>query len=105
MSRWLCRVYGSGFCWCSNHCCASICHCWNLTLSADLTGFRVLCHGIDSINGSSLMGSKNDGSGDNSLIRGHGVSGCGDSGGVKKFSTSVDLCSGFSRSSANVLRN
>ena len=70
-------------------------------------GFRVLCHGIDSTDGSSLMSSENDGNlGNNSLIRGHGVSGYGDSGGVKKFSsTSFDLCSGFSRSSANMLRN
>ena len=69
-------------------------------------GVRVLCRGIDSTDGSSLIGSKNDGSlGDSSLIRGHGVSGCGDSGGVKKFSTSVDLYLGISRSSANVLRN
>ena len=74
-------MYESGFCWCSNHCCTGICHCWNLTSSADLTGFGFLCHGIDLTDGSSLMGSKNDGSlGDNSLIRGCGVSGCGDSG-------------------------
>ena len=52
------------------------------------------------------MDSKNDGSsGDSSLIRGRGVSGCGDSGGVKNFSTSSDSCLGFSGSSANVLRN
>ena len=78
-------------------------------------GFRVLCCGIDSADddsviedsdGSSLMGSKNEGgSGNSSLIRGRGVSGCSNSGGVKKFLTSVDLCSGFSRSSANMLRN
>ena len=56
-------------------------------------GFRVLCCGIDSSDGSSLIGSR-------------GVSGCGDSGGVKKLSsTSFDLCSGSSRSSANMLRN
>ena len=114
--QWLCCVYGSWFCQCSDHCYTGICHCWNLTLSADLMGFRVLCHRIDSADddsviedsdGSSLMGSENDGSpGDNSLMRGCGVSGCGDSGGVKKFSsTSVDLCWGFSGSSANVLRN
>ena len=71
---WLCRVYGSGFSRCSDHCCTGIRHCWNLTLSADLTGVRVLCRGIDSTGGSSLMGSKNDGSsGDSSLIRGCGV--------------------------------
>ena len=75
-------------------------------MSADLTGVKVLCHGIDLADGSSLMGSKNDGSsGDSSLIRGRGVSGCGDSGGVKKFSTSVDLYLGISGSSAKVLRN
>ena len=69
-------------------------------------GFRVRCRGIDSANGSSLIGSKNDGgSGDSSLIRGRGVSGRSDSGGVKNFSTSSDLCSGFSRSSANMLKN
>ena len=39
-----------------------------------------------------------------SLTRGRGVSGCGDSGGVKKLSSS-GLCLGFSGSSANVLRN
>ena len=75
-------------------------------MSADLTGVKVLCCGIDSTDGSSLMGSKNDGSsGDSSLIRGCGVRGCGDSGGVKKFSISSDSCSGISGSSANVLRN
>ena len=63
-------------------------------------GVRVLCWGIDSADGSSLIGSKNDGSsGDSSLMRGRGVSGCGDSGGVKKVSTSFDSCSGISRSS------
>ena len=103
---WLCCVYRSGLCRCSNHCCTGVCHCWNLTLSADLTGVRVLCCGIDSTDGSSLVGSKNgDDSGDSSLIRGCGISGCGDSGGVKKFSTSVDSCLGISGSSANVLRN
>ena len=52
------------------------------------------------------MGSRNDGgSGDSSLIRGRGVSGRSDSGGVKNFLTSSDSCSGFSGSSANVLRN
>ena len=57
-----------------DHCCTDIRHCWNLTLSADLMGVRVLCRGIDSTDGSSLMGSKNDGSsGDSSLIRGRGV--------------------------------
>ena len=83
--RWLCCVYGSWFCQCSDHCYTGICHRCNLTLSTDLTGFRVLCRGIDSTDddsviedsdGSSLMGSKNDGSsGDNSLMRGRGVSG------------------------------
>ena len=68
--------------------------------------FRVLCHGIDSTGGSSLMGSRNDGSsGDSSLIRGRGVSGRGDSSGMKNFSTSSDSFLGFSGSSANVLRN
>ena len=78
-----------------------------MTLSADLIGFRVLCRRIDSTDSSSLMGSRNDDNlGDNSLIRGHGFSGCGDCSGVKNFSsTSVDSCSDFSRSSANVLRN
>ena len=80
-------------------------HCWNLTLSADLTGVKVLCRGVDLTDGSSLMGSKNDGgSGDNSLIRGRGVSGCGDSGGVRNSSSSVDSCLGISGSSANVLK-
>ena len=75
-------------------------------MSIDLTGVRVLCCGIDSADGSSLMGSKNDGGlGDSSLIRGCGVLGCGDSGGVKNFSTSSDSCSGISGSSANMLRN
>ena len=61
--------------------------------------------GTDSADGSSLMGSENDdNSGDSSLIRGHGVLGCGDCDGVKNFSA-VDSCSGFSGSSANVLRN
>ena len=70
-------------------------------MSIDLTGVRVLCCGIDSADGSSLMGSKNDGGlGDSSLIRG-----CGDSGSVKNFSTSSDSCSGISGSSANMLRN
>ena len=65
---------GSGFSRCSDHCCTGIRHCWNLTLSAYLTGVRVLCRRIDSTGGSSLMGSKNDGSsGDSSLIRGYGV--------------------------------
>ena len=113
---WPCCVNGFGFGRCSGHCCIGVRHCWNLTLSVDLTGFKVLCHGIDLVDdnsvvevsdGSSLMGSKNDGSpGDSSLIRGRGVSGCGNCGGVKNFSlTSVDSFSGFSRSSANVLRN
>ena len=103
----MCCVYGSGFCQCSNHCCTGSHHCWNLTLSADLMGFRVLCHRIDLTNGSSLTGSENDGaSGGNFLVRPHGVSGRGDCGGVKNFSsTSVDSCPGFFRSSANVLRN
>ena len=102
---WLCCVYGSRFGQCGDHCCTGICHCWNLTLSADLTGVKVLCRRVDLTDGSSLMGSKNDGSsGDNSLIRGRGVSGCGDSGGVKKVLTSVDSCSGISGSSANVLK-
>ena len=39
----------------------------------------------------------------NSLTRGRGVSGCGDSGGVKKLSSS-DLRSGFSESSVKVPR-
>ena len=99
------RVYGSGFRRCGDHCCTGIHHCWNLTLSADLMGVRVLCRGIDSTDGSSLMGSKNDGiSGNSSLIRSRGVSGCSESGGVKKFSTSVDLCLGISGSFANMLR-
>ena len=63
----------------------------NLTLSADLEGVRVRCCGMDLSDG-------------NSLMRGRGVSGCGDSGGVKKLSSS-GLFSGFSGSSANVLRN
>ena len=100
------HVNGFRFGWCSGHCCVDIHHCWNLTLSVDLTGFRVLCRGIDLTDGSSLMGSRNgDDLGDSSLIRGHGVSGCSDSGGVKKFLTSVDSFSGISGSSANVLRN
>ena len=100
------RINGFGLGWCSGHCCVNIRHCWNLTLSADLTGCKVLCRGIDSTDGSSLMGSRSDGSlGDSSLIGGRGVSGCGDSGGVKNFLTSSDSFSGFSRSSANVLRN
>ena len=41
----------------------------------------------------------------NSVHLGRGVSGCGDSGGVRKSSISVDSCSGISGSSANVLRN
>ena len=69
-------------------------------------GVRVLCRGIDSTDGSSLVGSRNDGgSDDSSLIGGRGVLGRGDSGGVKNFSTSSDSCSGFSGSSANMLRN
>ena len=57
-------------------------------------GQRVLCCRINSSDGSSLIG-------------GHGVSGCGDSGGVKKlsFSSSDDLYLGFSGSSAKMLRN
>ena len=70
-----------------------------------MTGVKVLCRGVDLTDGSSLMGSKNNGgSGDNSLVRGRGFSGSGDSGGVKNFSISSDLCSGFSGSSANVLK-
>ena len=70
-----------------------------------MTGVRVLCRGVDLTGGSSSMGSKNDGgSGDNSLIRGRGVSGCGDSGGVRNSSSSVDSCSGISGSFANVLK-
>ena len=65
-------------------------HCANLTLSADLEGVRVRCCGVDLSDG-------------NSLTRGRGVSDCGDSGGVKKLSSS-DLCSGFSGSSSKVLR-
>ena len=102
---WLCCVYGSGFGRGSDHWCSGIRHCWNLTLSADLTGVKVLCCGVDLTDGSSLMGSKNnDGSSDSSLIRGCGVSGCGDSGGVRNSSSSVDSCSGISGSSANVLK-
>ena len=82
---------------------SAVCHCWNLTLSADLTGFRVLCCRIDSTDGSSLMDSTNDGGlGDSSFIRGRGASGCSDSGGVENFLSSVDSCLGFSGSSANV---
>ena len=62
----------------------------NLTLSADLEGVRVRCCGVDFSDGSSLT-------------RGRGVSGCGDSGGVKKLSSS-DLRSGFSGFSASVPR-
>ena len=70
-----------------------------------MTGVKVLCRRVDLTDGSSLMGSKNDGSsGDNSLIRGRGFSGSGDSGGVKNFSISSDSCSGISGSSANVLK-
>ena len=59
-------------------------HCANLTLSADLEGVRVRCCGIDFSDGSSLT-------------RGRGVSGCGDSGGVRNSPSlsSSDLCSGF----------
>ena len=61
---------------------------------------------VEDSDGSSLMGSRNDGSsGDNSLIGGHGVSGVGDCGGVMKSSSSSDdSCSGVSGSLANVLR-
>ena len=91
--------------WVRSVCCAGIRHCWNLTLSADLMGVKVLCRRVDLTDGSSLMGSKNDGgSGDNSLIRGRGFLGIGDSGGVKNFSISSDSCSGISGSSANVLK-
>ena len=62
-------------------------------------GVKVLCCGIDSADGSSLMGSRDDGSsGDSSLIRGRGVSSCGDSGGVRKSSISIGSCSGISGS-------
>ena len=90
---------------CSDHWFNSIRHCWNLTLSADLTGVKVLCRGVDLTDGSSLMGSKSgNGLGDSSLIRGRGVSGCGDSGGVRNSSSSVDSCLGIAGSSANVLK-
>ena len=90
---------------CSDHWFNGIRHCWNLTLSADLTGVKVLCRGVDLTDGSSLMGFRSDdGSSDSSLIRGRGVSGCGDSGGVRNSSSSVDSCLGISRSSANVLK-
>ena len=61
-----------------------------------MTGVEVLCRGIDLT----------DGSGDSSLIGGRGVSGCGDSGGVRNSpsSSSSDSCSGISGSSANVLK-
>ena len=78
----------------SDHWFTSIRHCWNLTLSADLTGVKVLCRRVDLT----------DGSGDSSLIRGRGASGRGDSGGVRNSSSSVDSCSGISGSSANVLK-
>ena len=57
-----------------------------------MEGVRVRCCGIDFSDG-------------NSLMRGRGVSGCGDSGGVRNSpsSSSSDLCSGFSGSS-KVLR-
>ena len=70
------------------------CHCANLTLSADLEGVRVRCCGIDFSDGSSLM-------------RGRGVSGCGDSGGVRNSpsSSSFDSFSGFSESSGSSKRS
>ena len=94
VTGWLCCVYGPGFSRCSDHCCTGVRHCWNLTLSAELTGVKVLCCGIDLT----------DGSGDSSLIGGRGVSGCGDSGGVRNSSSSVDSCSGISGSFANMLK-
>ena len=69
-------------------------HCANLTLSADLEGVRVRCCGVDFSDG-------------NSLTRGRGVSGCGDSGGVRNSpsSSSSDSCSGFSEFSGSSKRS
>ena len=68
------------------------CHCENLTLSEDLMGVRVLCCRMDFSDGSSLM-------------HGCGVSGCGDSGGVKKLPSGSHGSLEISGSSANVSRN